>query len=474
MCTFVKEDLALVNNTNEDRSIPRTMGNYLFSSLSVAPEPIKLMLLGLDASGKTTVLYKLNHQLNGEKEVVQTIPTIGLNIETLQLRGIVFTAWDVGGRSMIRPLLARQYYKGTDAMVYVVDSNNSDRLEQARDDLHRTLNEEELVGIPLLVLCNKQDQPNALSPSELVDRLDIRSKAMNRPWSAVGCIAHRGEGLLEGIQWLSMAVQSLKAEKATFVHTEKAVVSAEKPVTKSKQADLVSLLGYDPSDTETNSTLQHFRGIQQGTQCPFAKAAKLWGGMPEEDIDETKADKVNAAALTEFVRRSNSGERLDGFCIELPNAAATPEELGVTVRRTLTALSDKDPAAEGVMRVKYIGSRGWRFRFAKADFFVTTFAPCYPASSSRYAFNTGRAFVLLQPEVSFLRHNLPIDTPVTLEPPKTIRDKTRLAFRDAGRSYHIPDTTKYPPAEHIVKPIHDDGKTIIRWWVDNGETKIDM
>jgi len=121
------------------------------------------------------------------------------------------------------------------------------------------------------------------------------------------------------------------------------------------------------------------------------------------------------------------------------------------------------------MRKPYIGARGWRFRFAGADFFVTTFAPCYPPTSSRYAFGANYAFVLLQPELSFLRHNLPDDTPVTLDPPETIRDKTRLAFLGAGRGYHIPPTIKYPPAEHIVKPLKDDGKTVIHWWITSGD-----
>jgi hypothetical protein len=67
--------------------------------------------------------------------------------------------------------------------------------------------------------------------------------------------------------------------------------------------------------------------------------------------------------------------------------------------------------------------------------------------------------------MSFARHGLPPDTPTTnWEEPKTIRDKTRLAFRKAGREYYIPKTTRYPPAEHIVKPLHDDGVGVVKWW----------
>jgi len=239
---------------------------------------------------------------------------------------------------------------------------------------------------------------------------------------------------------------------------------------KSRDA-LVALLGYDPTSTGADTTLGRFHPIRNGTACPFAKASKLWGGRTDIDAGTLTLEeqaKLNIKALTEFTRRSNAGENLDGFCFELVDREATsstPEELGNAVRRLLTALSDLDPNGEAMMRVKYIGSRGWRFRFAKADFFVTTFAPCYPSKSSRFAFGTGRAFLLLQPELSFLRHKLPVDTPHTnWEEPKTVRDKTRVAFRKAGREYYIPDTIKYPAAEHIVKPLTDKEGAVIRWW----------
>ena len=166
--------------------------------------------------------------------------------------------------------------------------------------------------------------------------------------------------------------------------------------------------------------------------------------------------KANLAALEEFTTRSIQGEKLDGYWIELDSLQAReygPVQLGESVRVLLTALADGDPSGENMMRVDYIGSRGWRFRFNRTDFFVTTFAPCYPKSSSRYGFGSERAFLLLQPERSFSRHDdLPQDDPHTnWENPKTMRDKTRVAFHKAGRLYHIPSSTKYPMAEHIVK-----------------------
>jgi hypothetical protein len=115
--------------------------------------------------------------------------------------------------------------------------------------------------------------------------------------------------------------------------------------------------------------------------------------------------------------------------------------------------------------VNYAGSRGWRFRYNKTDFFVTTVVPCYPESSSSYAFGSGRAFLLLQPELSFLRqHDLPQDTAhARWEHPGTVRDETRVlvAFCDARSAYQFSSTMQYPMAEHVVKPLHLAFNTLI-------------
>ena len=74
---------------------------------------------------------------------------------------------------------------------------------------------------------------------------------------------------------------------------------------------------------------------------------------------------------------------------------------------------------------------------------------------------------LFQPMSSFARHKLPADTPASAtewDNPKTVRDKTRVAFKEAGRAYHIPETLPYPVAEHIVKPVEDNGENVVRWW----------
>jgi len=392
---------------------------------------------GLDAAGKTTILYKLKLG-----EVVTTIPTIGFNVETLENKNIVMTAWDVGGRDKIRPLW-RHYYANTDALICVVDATDLERMDQVKDEIFSYEREDDLAGLPLLVCANKQDLPGARSATELADILDLQK--LSRPWFCQDTSTLSDEGLYEGLDWLAAAS---KDPQQCFTRSQ--AVSAP-----TQRVRLV----YDPAQ---NECLSRFGVVKYGTQCPFAKRAKLWGSKPGDAAQ-------SAAALGEFVLRSEAGEALDGFVLELDSADAKGDvaSFGRSVKVALTELSDRDPQLDGCMRKKYIGERGWCFRFAGATFFVTSFAPCYPASSPRFSFGSESAFVLLQPERSFARHNL-CDNHVEVQSPPSIRDKIRAAFREAGRSYYLPPTTRYAPAPYIVRPATEQDPPF-EWWQDDAD-----
>jgi ADP-ribosylation factor protein 1 len=83
---------------------------------------------------------------------------IGFNVETVEYKNIQFTVWDVGGQDKIRPLW-RHYFQNTQGIIFVVDSNDRDRIVEAREELQRMLNEDELRDALLLVFANKQDLP---------------------------------------------------------------------------------------------------------------------------------------------------------------------------------------------------------------------------------------------------------------------------------------------------------------------------
>ncbi|EME29575.1 ADP-ribosylation factor [Galdieria sulphuraria] len=157
---------------------------------------MRILMVGLDAAGKTTILYKLKLG-----EIVTTIPTIGFNVETVEYKNISFTVWDVGGQDKIRPLW-RHYFQNTQGVIFVVDSNDRERFPEAREELHKMLSEEELRDAVLLVFANKQDLPNAASTAEVVNALALPS-LRNRTWFIMSCCATNGDGLFEGLDWLS-------------------------------------------------------------------------------------------------------------------------------------------------------------------------------------------------------------------------------------------------------------------------------
>lgn len=162
----------------------------------------RILLVGLDAAGKTTVLYKLKLG-----DTVSTIPTIGFNVETVQYKRLTFTMWDIGGQEKIRPLW-RHYYAGSDAVIFVVDANDRDRIDTVASELHKLLAAEELRDACLLVLANKQDLPHSLKFTELIEKLQLTR--LRREYYVQPCIATSGDGLYEGLDWLSRTLANKK------------------------------------------------------------------------------------------------------------------------------------------------------------------------------------------------------------------------------------------------------------------------
>ncbi|XP_074535437.1 ADP-ribosylation factor-like protein 14 isoform X1 [Halichoeres trimaculatus] len=156
----------------------------------------QVLMLGLDGSGKTTLLYKLKYN-----ESVVTVPTVGFNVETLETdrSSPGLTVWDVGGQRKMRPHW-KHHYTDTAGLVFVVDSWDQKRLEEARKVLHRVLKYESLREIPLVVLANKQDLQGALSPEALCLKLDLRRACEGRAWFIQPCSAISGMGLEEGFR----------------------------------------------------------------------------------------------------------------------------------------------------------------------------------------------------------------------------------------------------------------------------------
>ncbi|KAM4589917.1 ADP-ribosylation factor-like protein 14 [Fundulus diaphanus] len=157
---------------------------------------VQVLMLGLDGSGKTTLLYKLKYN-----ESVATVPTVGFNVEMLETdrSSPGLTVWDVGGQSKMRPHW-KHHFSDTAGLMFVVDSWDVKRLDEARKELHRILRYHSLKGVPLVILANKQDLPGALSPEILCQKLDLRRVCEGRAWYIKPCSAATGMGLEEGFR----------------------------------------------------------------------------------------------------------------------------------------------------------------------------------------------------------------------------------------------------------------------------------
>ncbi|KAF7313408.1 GTP-binding protein [Mycena chlorophos] len=156
---------------------------------------MRILFLGLDNAGKTTILKKLN----GE-DIMSVSPTLGFNIKTFAHGNYTLNIWDVGGQRTLRPYW-RNYFEQTDALVWVVDSGDRMRMGDCKQELHSLLLEDRLAGASLLVFANKQDLPGSMSVAEIREALDLPSIKSHhcKIWS---CSAVTGENLVEGLDWV--------------------------------------------------------------------------------------------------------------------------------------------------------------------------------------------------------------------------------------------------------------------------------
>lgn len=155
------------------------------------------MVPGLDAAGKSTIIYKLKLG-----ETVSTIPTIGFNVETIKYKSVEMTMWDVGGQAKIRRLW-NHYVAGTNAVIYAVDAADRERISDAAEELKHIMDMDGMEDCVLLVYANKQDLPDALNAEQLAREMKLSDIAGRRDWYCQGAIATSGQGLYDGLDWMT-------------------------------------------------------------------------------------------------------------------------------------------------------------------------------------------------------------------------------------------------------------------------------
>jgi ADP-ribosylation factor-like protein 8 len=181
------------------------MGQLLSALLEIFyTKKLDIVVIGLENSGKTTLLSVLAHG-----QPVETVPTIGLNVKVFKKGKVHMKCWDIGGQEQYRSEWSR-YTKGCDVVLYVVDAAAPAKLPTAKRELHKLLDDGSIGATPLLVLANKIDLPEHVGESELIEELQL-NYVMETPWMVLPISALQCTNMDQVVEWLTQQGMSVKA-----------------------------------------------------------------------------------------------------------------------------------------------------------------------------------------------------------------------------------------------------------------------
>ncbi|XP_063220256.1 ADP-ribosylation factor-like protein 6 isoform X2 [Bacillus rossius redtenbacheri] len=176
----------------------------LLNLLRHKKKEVNVIVIGLNNSGKSTVI---NHFKNEDSRTTDIVPTVGFNVEKFRNQNIGFTAFDMSGQGRYRDLW-EHYYKGCHGIIFVVDSSDKLRLVVVREELELLLQHPDICyqSIPILFFANKMDLPEALSSVKIASALGLE-RVSDKPWHICTSNALTGEGLQEGIEWFTQQMR---------------------------------------------------------------------------------------------------------------------------------------------------------------------------------------------------------------------------------------------------------------------------
>ena len=172
---------------------------FIFSKIldffSRSRNNFKIIILGIQNAGKTTILYRLSIG-----QLVKTTPTIGSNVEEISYNNVKLQAWDLGGQESTRSVW-NVYFVNTDAIIYVIDTHD-ETYDDSKTQFYKLLQNDALKNAVILIYANKQDLPGAKNVAEII-RIYELDTIKDHIWHIQPCSAQTGEGLITGMKWLS-------------------------------------------------------------------------------------------------------------------------------------------------------------------------------------------------------------------------------------------------------------------------------
>lgn len=178
----------------------------LASWLGLKKKEINVLCIGLDNSGKTTIINKLKPK---ETQAQDIVPTVGFTVEKFISQSLNFTVFDMSGQGRYRNLW-EHYYKTAQAVIFVLDSSDHLRMVVAKEELDFLLSHSDIAsrrGLPILFFANKMDCKDALSAVQCSKKMGLDSMS-DKPWHICASNALTGDGLNEGVEWLTDQIRS--------------------------------------------------------------------------------------------------------------------------------------------------------------------------------------------------------------------------------------------------------------------------
>jgi len=185
-------------------------GELWRSFLGQRNREIRILVVGLDNSGKSTII---NHIKPNKEKLQEIVPTVGFKVETFSKRNITFTMFDMSGQSRYRTIWEHHYHDA-EAIIFVLDSADRARICVAKDELIDILNHKHIAGrnIPILFFANKMDIHDAMTPMDIVEEMGL-TEIEDKDWHIEKSNAVTGENVDMGITWLSEKMQEQNTRK---------------------------------------------------------------------------------------------------------------------------------------------------------------------------------------------------------------------------------------------------------------------